>query len=196
MGNFKKAFKTLKPIPDSAEISNWLNFGRPSTGFVVAVGAGPWKIKRRFEVQKFALLVLNGRDLTELFKLEVEGNMYPFDWQNNQILKVINKCKKLGFTFDEAIDKIKATKNEDLAWRRYTNLMGGKVTKVTSLFARDYLKLNCFPIDRHVRRWLVKHNLPTNELEIIKLGRKNKINIREYARAIFQEAANNPNHED
>jgi hypothetical protein len=66
--------------------------------------------------------------------------------------------------------------------------------KVLGMFVRDFLYTESFPIDRHVRKWLKDHKLPTNQDRLIEMFRTEKLQARGYARALFQQKSSNPVH--
>lgn len=135
----------------------WLSRMTATQAFVVCVGAGPWKIGRRRKIQTAALDVVGQSDLVEAVPY------YPLAWQTNMVwtlrtFLVVNKTTMTAFC-DGLQDP------RDL----YAACGCPKGTKVLSLFVRDYLELPAFPIDRHVRRLLQKHGLPTKEAAMIAL---------------------------
>jgi hypothetical protein len=73
------------------------------------------------------------------------------------------------------------------------NLCGTR-TKVISLFIRDKMNMPAFPIDRHVKRWLVENNLPTNEIEMLRYCFNNDVDPNKLNRWIVrQRFTGNPN---
>lgn len=155
-------------------------------------------MNRRASVQANARAIVGCRDLVELTDKEIRL-MYPFWWQQLALLKTKQNCLKADQSFAIEVYNIQnfLPENHTLAWSQYRDLVGGKVTKATSLFARDYLNINCFPIDRHVRRWLQERNMEDCDEEyLISLGIELKerfdIDIRRYARAIFLNKSSNP----
>lgn len=190
------ALTELEPVSD--EKTDWLNFDNPTKAFVTVAGAGPWKVNRRAKVQANARLIAGNRDLVELSDDEITS-MYPFWWQQRILLVTKQNCLAADKSFSDEINDIqkRLPDNQLLAWDMYRELLGGKITKATSLFARDYLYINCFPIDRHVKRWLQEQRLDgCSEEYIISLGIRLKqqynFDIRCYARAIFLNKSSNP----
>lgn len=152
--------KTLDTTP-----FNWLQGRTFSEAFVICIGAGPWKFNRRKTIQEKALNKLNKRDLSRLRNV----NWYPLEWQN----KFVNNVRRsLTTSMEEFCCKLMCPKcvNPNEARQYLFNAAGcPKGSKVLSLFCRDALRIPAFPIDRHVKRYLIKHKLPTNENSMIKL---------------------------
>jgi hypothetical protein len=75
----------------------------------------------------------------------------------------------------------------------YTKLFM-QLPKVLGMFVRDYLYLDSYPCDRHVRKALKELGLPTRQAQLLKLFDDNKMHARYYARAMFLNKASNPIH--
>lgn len=69
-----------------------------------------------------------------------------------------------------------------------------QLPKVLGMFVRDYLYIDIFPQDRHVRKSLKELGLPTRQAKLLQLFRDNKMKARYYARAMFLKASSNPVH--
>ena len=165
-----------------------------SQAFVVCVGAGPWKIDRRYKVQCAALLELNGRPLEVLESDKIDW--FPLVWQNQFIQKMVRHLHTARTSMDDFCRGIQlaASKNPLVGLSLYYQSIGAQ-SKVLSLFARDALKIAAFPIDRHVERWLKKYELPVDEIKLLKLCMKADLNPRAVAVAFFQTGkAKNPKH--
>jgi hypothetical protein len=63
---------------------------------------------------------------------------------------------------------------------------------VIGLFKRDYLFQPCFPVDRHVRRFMEDHGLPHKAVEVEKMFAAIGENPSFYSRAIFGSKTSNP----
>lgn len=149
---------------------NWMNGRSYSEKFVICVGAGPWKFGRRKKIQGDVLAKLNGRDLSDskIHINDYECKWYPLTWQN-----LFAECMKYHLwaqkiTMDEYCNKIIETNDRHHV---YHTASESKYTKCLSLFCRDGLGIDAFPIDRHVKRKLEELNLPVNEDKLIKICR-------------------------
>lgn len=160
-----KQFKNIKP-------DNWLAGRNYSDAFVICVGAGPWRFKRRQNVQRIVLEKLGEQDLSEIKNC----NWYPFQWQNNFIEFMADYLRLSHQTMHKFCEYLKEISNSVGSFPARQMLYDAsscpKGAKVLSLFCRDSLKIPSFPIDRHVKRFLLEHNLPTDEYKLVKLCEK------------------------
>lgn len=161
----ERAIKKYPPARSPA----WLP-RRFSQAFVVCVGAGPWIFPRRQSVQKKALDWLGNRDISET---ERGAEPFPLNWENDVLLSARNICRKEGVTFDETCLRIvqqQAHHREEVFYDLLA--LGNKRLKTLSLFCRDALQADSFPIDRHVRRILEEFRLPVDEWTMIAISRR------------------------
>jgi hypothetical protein len=137
---------------------DWLEGLTFSQALVVCVGAGPWKRKRREDVQMAALLKLKHKDI---YEIRGSINWYPLDWQNDMLWQVRRAMRKKCSYFNLFCKYLPRT----LEGRHAVYEAAGrpKGTKTLSLFCRDALNIPSFPIDRWVQRWLEHHRLPVDE---------------------------------
>jgi hypothetical protein len=150
-----------KPTYDGS----WL--GRdPSKAFLICLGAGPWKEQRRYEVQKYAIdwywKFRRYSDLSEINLHEFTG-IYPFDWQDNHLWSVVDYLQRTDpTTFSELCSRWREPFSYDEALQHLFQVacVRPKGTKVLWMFARDFLKIPAFPIDRWVARKLTEYGLP------------------------------------
>lgn len=138
----------------------WLRHMTATQAFVVCVGAGPWRITRRRKIQTEALEQVGDMDLSDCDSVP----SYPLVWQNSMV-QHLHDYLKVRTTMTAFCAGLQDPR--DL----YAAAGCPKGTKVLSLFARDYLELPAFPIDRHVRRLLQAHQLPCREDVLIALCR-------------------------
>ena len=168
---------------------DWLEGLTFSQALVVCVGAGPWKRKRRFDVQMAALQQLKHRDI-----YEIRGAIrwYPFDWQNDMLWQIRKSMKKKCTYFNLFCKELPCT----LEGRHAVYEAAGrhKGTKTLSLFCRDALGVPSFPIDRWVRRWLESCGLPVDEEWMLDACSKAAIDPSSLNRGIVTEGfSGNPN---
>lgn len=197
----KNIRKILKISPNVEEIhrkfrddwKTWLP-SDPNAAFLVCVGAGPWKEKRRKKVQQDALewYYDRYRDIASVTPnyLQIKP-AYPLVWQNKMVFDLATSLMKGTYgmgTFANFCEKWTTPGTE---WHKSVAEFfdmcehPGKGTKVLWLFVRDYLGLPAFPIDRHVEDFLKKLELPTNPWYITHLCRDVGIDPNALNRYIF-----------
>lgn len=149
-------------------------------------------------MQARALERLGSNDLTNL---RVTSSLFPLTWQLTMTRQMIRYCKARGIGFDELISRRGSRNRKESAQHVHAGILPAHKdptktprVKVIGMFVRDYLKLECFPVDRHVRRWLMDNNLPTREADVVELFREIKESSRAYARAVFTAKSKNPVH--
>lgn len=165
--------KNLYSKLDNKSSFSWLNGRNHSDSFVICVGAGPWKFNRRKKIQGQAIEKLAGRDLSFVNE---KIDWYPLDWQNKFVQSMSSNLKRKKITMEILCGYLK--KHGDTKSRKIIYDLAGcpNGAKVLSLFCRDSLKLPSFPIDRHVKKYLIKNNLPTNEDDMVELCLRAGIN--------------------
>jgi hypothetical protein len=155
--------------------NDWLP-SNPTAAYIVCVAQGPWKYERREKITQAALRETRGKDMRQISSV----SSFPFDWQKGLIGNLNKYLNKKGLSFKELLKQVVdtyksgiANKDIDPAARArhlfYKACGAPDGPKVLSMFLRDYLHLPTFPIDRHVRRMLVKHKLPVHEAALIAL---------------------------
>ena len=212
MQTLKEIFDTedIVPVPDRKV--KWLRMHRPSAAMLLCLCSGPWKLGRRQTVQANALKILGIKDLSQLTTRDIIM-MSPLDWQVRYLTAARNTVKIFGSTFDDMFDILKSdTKAQrqsqvdlvtEIHYRAhgyyFPGARGGSsfkkpLPKVLGMFVRDFLFVESFPIDRHVRKWLKDHKLPTKQDQLLKMFRDGKLQARGYARALFNAKSENPIH--
>lgn len=204
-----RAVAKLEPVPDS-EVT-WMRKHRPSRAMLMALGSGPWKIGRRFNVQTNALSVLGLRDISSLSTNDIE-KMFPLDWQRKYLSAcVVVSREHGGFDWMFRTSRLKTLKGKNASFDLvqeihfrahgywYLGRRGGSgfrkpIPKVLSMFVRDFLYISSFPVDRHVRKWLKKKKLPTNSETMLELFNACGLHASGYARALFMNKSSNPDH--
>jgi hypothetical protein len=197
--NLRKAIKKLKPVQDTTVKCGWLKRHSPSVAFLLCVASGPWKIKRRASVQVAAMLKLAGRDLSEV-KPSTFNSVYPLTWQKEMAKRVITECRKRSVSFNTTFVRAgagyRSKKKNEQTLEILCSLLGidsiHSAPKVVMLFVRDFLDMDVFPKDRHVRRWLTDNNIPHDHQKIIRAFEFLGKHARFYARAVFGDKSSNP----
>jgi hypothetical protein len=164
-----------------------------SKAFLICLGAGPWKEVRRYQVQKYALdwYDLEGyKDLYDIGKLHgatnIPANLYPFEWQNNHLTNTVRHLISLDKTFRSLCDLYHSYKWEVVLNDLFATAgVKSKGTKVLWMFARDFLNVPAFPIDRWVSRKLKEHDLPNDSWKMTELCLEAGVNPNELNRALF-----------
>ena len=181
----------IKAIYDTYDLSkytddkwNWLDHLNASQAYVVCLGAGPWKIRRRSIVQQRAVDILGSRDLSELSDDETLN--FPLGWQKQKLQTMIAHLKRSKFTMTVFAERLKQADFVAVT-RLYTVTKTKGRAKVLDLYARDYLKVSSFPIDRWVARRLKALELPQDEFAMILLCEKAGIDPRYFARMLVSD---------
>ena len=173
-------YSQLPPV-DPAKHS-WLQGLRPSQAFLLCLCSGPWKLPRRKRVQQAAINTLGTRDLAELSSIDFN---FPLGWQRKY--------------YDIAIQDTLVNFDTDFApgisAMEFRGVFGNdwdKIPKTIALFARDYLGLNCFPVDRHVKAWCETHGIRAKPSTVMALCSDAGIRPGDLSRAIFASKSENP----
>lgn len=186
--------KTLTELynscPDKTTF-NWLDGLSYSQSFLICVCAGPWRFERRQKVQGAALEWLGSNDLKFVNKSPRNNAIFPLDWQQKFVLNMLMSLRNISSM--EHFCKLLCDRTlctADYARQELYKACGvnNKGAKVLSLFCRDALKIDAFPIDRHVRRILKENNLPIKENEMIDLCRVAKLDPRIVATSLIKTA--------
>jgi len=165
------------------ESFDWLDGRNFSDAFVLCISSGPWMYARRKTVQEMAINTLNGRDLSQIeirhshdyVPEQSTINWFPLVWQNKYLFNMVKYLQENDLTMEEYCERlicghpIVDRYNPHSRKFLYEACGQPKGIKVLSLFCRDALKIPAFPIDRHVRKYLIEQNLPVNEDDMIEL---------------------------
>jgi hypothetical protein len=168
--------------------NTWLNGRSFSDAFVLCISSGPWRSERRFKIQTHAISFVMERDLSEI---NSNISFFPLIWQNDFVNAIIHYLQLNNKTMHHFCNELTISEFYYPNFYNIRNILYNACNcpngaKVLSLFCRDSLKIPCFPIDRHVRKWLKEHNLPQKENEMVKLCEENSIDPRLFSLAIAQ----------
>lgn len=169
MNILSKHIDLLKSLPKESPgfDERWLPKD-PNNAFIICIGSGPWKTKRREQVQQKVLDWFASKEVSDFSEISLIDvpNIFPFKWQNQMLFNLITNLKSEEQNFKKLCSFWRLTRETE-NWREaiknffeYTDTPKG--SKVLWLFVRDYLKLPAFPIDRHVSRNLKKLGFPEN----------------------------------
>lgn len=171
---------------------DWMGY-HPSRAFLIALGAGPWMIHRRQVVQREALEWFNGKYHDLIAIPRIHQRVFPLDWQNKFLDNMVSSLKTVHTSF-----ALKAYEWKDTTkWERAVGQLfsmcgvGENGSKVLWMFARDFLKLPSFPIDRHVERALDEVGLPKSSWYIVELCKIAKVDPSDLNRRLFVAKAEN-----
>jgi hypothetical protein len=128
------------------------------------------------------------QNVTDLRYIKFEKiNIYPLDCQNRILTKMLNSLEKEKDLFEALCLQWKVSPDwgsslEDLFKRCGCSKKG---SNVLWMFARDYLNIPSFPIDREVKKALEKNNLPVCSWEMTKLCLEAEVSPNILSRKIF-----------
>lgn len=130
-----------------------------------------------------------GRSFDDLFA--VTGHVFPVNLDT--VNRAFHEWKEHRQNILEGLYRIHcyAHDRDPDAKRRFRK----PLPKVLGMFIRDFMYHNVVPVDRHVRKWLKERNLPTHPDRILALFEQANLPAREYARAMFLNVSENPQHE-
>lgn len=187
----------IKGKPALDKQVTWLRRHRATVAFVLCVCSGPWRIERRRKVQEQALAVIGASDLTDVAMRKRLVKMLPLTWQKTLVKNFARYASKQGEEFDVLFSK---SKRERMTTVATLQEITGKenLPKVVWMFVRDYWFVDCFPADRHVRRWCIEHELPMTSAGLVDMFNeipkavRGVLPLRSYARAVFGDHSANP----
>ena len=151
-------------------------------GLLYILSWGPWTISRQNQVfyeakQKYKEIGL------PLHKINFPIHIYPLDWQNKYLNKIIEYLYDNNMTWSEFVSMLRqmGSKSKEFLYK----LCDVEYSKVLSCIVRDIVGADSFPIDRRVRSFLQKHGLPVDEDVIIEMCRKEGIDPRIFNRLAY-----------
>lgn len=177
---------------DEAFNTDWMG-SHPSRAFLIALGAGPWNKDRRQTVQREALEWFNDKYHDLIAIPEIHPKVFPLDWQNRFLYDMVASLKKLPTSFALKVREWKETARWERSLGQLFSMcgVGEKGSKVLWMFARDYLKLPSFPIDRHIGRALAEVGLPKNPWYVVELCNIAEVDPNDLNRRLFVAKAEN-----
>lgn len=181
MDEITKLKTLVQSIENKFQIDDgkWLDHLNASQAFLVCMGAGPWKINRRNLIQHGAVEALGDKDLSQVDDVKIFK--YPLDWQNQKTGDMIDYLKRYKISMRWFAGWVAGFPNCIKMLYEITNTRGR--AKILDLYARDYLKVPSFPIDRHVERVLKENGFPVDEKYMIDLCKQAGLNVSHVARA-------------
>lgn len=186
-----KLFKKYSKLEASFD-NTWLG-KNPSLAYLIAVGAGPWKIARRKLIQDKAIDWYLNQKIPDLGYAQ-KCDIYPLSWQNNFIYRMTRYCQNKPSLFSNLCLSWKQASYQDALKELFVaaGCKNPEGSKVLWLFARDFLEIPAFPIDRHIKKFLISNNLPISSWEMVKICIDNAVSPNDFNRKLFP--AGNPKH--
>lgn len=191
--------KRIAPQYTANYDASWLGTDQ-NIAFLICIGAGPWEVARRRNVQQAAINWFLKCGINDLAFVNSEDarDVYPLQWQNDHLVSLIQSLQKLGknITFEHMCSQWKKQFRTYAKWTQYEEFfemcgVSKQGTKVLWFFIRDCLQLPAFPVDRWVRRNLQKHGLPPKAWYMTQACILADVNPNEFNRALF--SGINPN---
>lgn len=186
MDNKIKVIKKFNKLSDLYDTS-WIG-SNAHIAFLVALGEGPWDEKKRHSVQKKAIDWFFNKNVTDFRYIDLEyEEVYPLEWQNNFLFNMLYSLHEQGDLFEAICFHWKISNNwkhslEDLFYR-----CGASKNNAKSLwvFARDFLNIPAFAINKDIKKTLRINSLPLCPYSIIDLCEKANINPNNLNRKMY-----------
>jgi hypothetical protein len=150
----------------------------PEHWLITCICYGPWREGRQKQVWQQAAQRFEkdfGGDIRKITKDNVRALGFPFGWQREWLAKLSNYLRNRGMSFGELV---KALPEGGLEARdELLKALGvkGKTSKILSVFVRDCLKRDVFPIDTRVQFLLSALVLPEDERALVEISRRAQI---------------------
>lgn len=183
-------------VDDSEAAWAWLNDFNPSQALVVCLGAGPWKEGRRKAVQSHALRALGSSDIADC---NPQNLGFPLQWQYRKVAFLIEYLRTHFAITERPMDKFffwLQSNPRSATSELYKATGSSGRAKVLDLYARDYLNVPSFPIDRHVHRVLRDAGLPLKEDTLVAACYHADLDPRKVARRLVGHTVSNPDLSD
>ena len=120
-------------------------------------------------------------------------------WMKGRLCKMAAILRRRGCSMQEYVEELRALErgatpdSPTPALDKIVEDHEATGAKTLSVFVRDCVGGNCFPIDLRVRRQLEKYNLPNNERLLVRMSLALGRNPRELARIFYQAEAEEMN---
>ena len=188
----KAVYTRLRPIPythgspeDSRVEYNtikWLGDPRAVKSvdhwLITCICYGPWPEERQKKVWQRAgprFEVDFGGDIRNITEGNVRDLGFPLSWQREWLVSVSSYLRNQGKSFGEVVE---ALSEDGLKARdellKVLGVKGGE-SKILSVFVRDCLRRDVFPMDTRVRFLLSALDLPQDERALVRLCQKAEV---------------------
>jgi hypothetical protein len=151
--------------------------------------------QQRTMIRKFfeSLFVQRAKRDIRNFKVSLGGyDGLRSDWMKYRICKMGALLRRRGISMVEYVDELRALdknmtpENPMPSLTKIISDHGAVGVKTLSVFVRDCVRGNCFPIDLRVRKQLHKYGLPDNEGLLVQMSRALHKNPRKLARMFYE----------
>ena len=132
-----------------------------------------------------------GRDIRNFTIPKIANWELRSPWMKTRLCRMAEVLRQSGLTMEGYVSNLceiesKATPNNPMpALDRIIRDHRANAVKTLSVFIRDCVKGNCFPIDRRVENQLKKYGLPVNERCLVSLCLSMDLNPRKVARIFY-----------
>ena len=154
---------------------------------ITCICYGPWREQRQKRVWQRAGPRFErdlGGDIRNITEDNVRDLGFPFGWQREWLVSLSNYLRKCRMSFGELVRTLPEDGIE--ARNELLEALGVKEgTKVLSVFVRDCLKRDVFPIDTRVHSLLSALVLPQDERALVRLCRKANVSPRVLNRMLY-----------
>lgn len=175
-------YNTIKWLGDPRavkSVDHWL---------ITCICYGPWREERQKEVWQRAGPRFDqdlGGDIRTITEDNVHNLGFPLSWQREWLVSLSNYLRNQGMSFAELV---KALPEDGLEARdellKALRVKGG-VSKILSVFVRDCLKRDVFPIDTRVQSLLSALVLPQDERALVRLCQRAGVSPRVLNRVFY-----------
>ena len=113
-------------------------------------------------------------------------------WMSSRLAKMGQILRDKNLTMSQYRDELAileesaTSENPTPALDKIINDHNATGWKTLSVFIRDCVRGNCFPIDSRVEKELKKHNLPVDERDLVRLSLNFGRNPRQVARMFYE----------
>lgn len=150
----------------------------PDHWLITCICYGPWREERQKEVWQQVAPVFE-RDFRGDIRNITEDNVrnlgFPLSWQREWLVRLSGYLRNQGKSFGELVDALPEYGLE--ARDELPKAIGvkGSESKILSVFVRDCLRRDAFPIDTRVRSLLSALVLPDDERALVEISRMAQI---------------------
>jgi len=161
-----KKFNKLEEKYNSSRIG-----GHAHTAFLVSLGTDQQEETKRFKIQNDALTWFYSHRVSDFRYIHEMGDVYPLIKQNNYLFNMLQSVHSEQDLFEALCIEWKASPDWEYSLKDLFTKCGLTKKGATPLwvFARDYLNIPSFPIDKNIKKILEKNKLPTCPWKIIYL---------------------------
>jgi hypothetical protein len=145
---------------------------------ITCICYGPWREGRQKEVWQRAGPMFErdfGGDISKITEDNVGDLGFPLRWQSEWLVSLSNYLRKQGKSFEELVKTLPKDGLEARDELLKALTVKGGASKILSVFVRDCLRRDVFPIDMRVRFLLSVLDLPQDERALVRLCQKAEV---------------------